>query len=413
LDSQTGAGFAAARIHESLLARGIQSRFCVAYPRAGLAEAFTPARGLAARLAHSFQTRLENWSIRRLPPMEFPVASTGFVGHDMASIIEAERPDVVHLHWIGGNAFRLASLAGVKAPVIWRLADTWAFCAVEHLQPDPNRYVSPPLAPGGLDWGSQVTWRAWRNKASTYRRVHELVLACPTRWMADAARQSALLGGRRTEVIPTSCDHHLFRPRDQRACRELFGLPPNAPLVLVGASSNSARWKGSDLFAEAVERVADERFDGERAQIVAFGSEQLGLSPRWADRVSHLGVIRDRRLMAALYSAVDVFVAPSRMENLANTALEALATGTPVVAFRVGGMAEAITHLSNGFIASPFDTGELAAGIAWAIERRRSDEVARAAREQVLRIHSPEAETDAYVRLYDSVAGTAERRKAA
>src|SRR5271163_2072071 len=52
----------------------------------------------------------------------------------------------------------------------------------------------------------------------------------------------------------------------------------------------------------------------------------------------HIDSIRDDRILSDVYSAADVFVVPSLQENLPNTALEAVACGTPVVGFAVGGI---------------------------------------------------------------------------
>jgi glycosyltransferase involved in cell wall biosynthesis len=68
-------------------------------------------------------------------------------------------------------------------------------------------------------------------------------------------------------------------------------------------------------------------------------------------------------IVALLYAAVDVLVTPSRQDNLSNTIVESLACGTPAVAFDIGGMPDMIEHKINGYLAKPFDTSDLAAGI--------------------------------------------------
>jgi glycosyltransferase involved in cell wall biosynthesis len=81
------------------------------------------------------------------------------------------------------------------------------------------------------------------------------------------------------------------------------------------------------------------------------------------------------------YCAADVFVAPSRQDNLPNTAIEAQACGTPVVAFDIGGLPDIVVHRESGWLAKAFDTADLAAGIQWVIEdagrRARLGESAR------------------------------------
>ena len=64
-----------------------------------------------------------------------------------------------------------------------------------------------------------------------------------------------------------------------------------------------------------------------------------------------------------------MFVAPSIQENLANTVMESLSCGTPVVAFNIGGMPDMIVHKKNGYLAKPFDTEDLACGIEYCLNK--------------------------------------------
>src|SRR6202012_3964182 len=72
------------------------------------------------------------------------VLSSGASGFDISRIVAQEKPDILQLHWIGGNSFRLESLAGVKQPVVWRLSDQWPFCGLQHLEPEAQRYSKAP-----------------------------------------------------------------------------------------------------------------------------------------------------------------------------------------------------------------------------------------------------------------------------
>jgi len=61
----------------------------------------------------------------------------------------------------------------------------------------------------------------------------------------------------------------------------------------------------------------------------------------------------------------EVFVAPSREDNLPNIVIESMTCGTPVAAFDVCGMRDMIDHRHNGYLTQPFDTEDLARGIHW------------------------------------------------
>ena len=97
-------------------------------------------------------------------------------------------------------------------------------------------------------------------------------------------------------------------------------------------------------------------------------------------RIKYLGTLHDEVSLTLLYAAVDAFVAPSLQENLANTVMEALACGTPCVAFNIGGMRDMVEHMRNGYLAKPFDATDLATGIEYILNCPDSNELSRNAR---------------------------------
>jgi glycosyltransferase involved in cell wall biosynthesis len=82
-------------------------------------------------------------------------------------------------------------------------------------------------------------------------------------------------------------------------------------------------------------------------------------------------------MLTKLYSAADVFVAPSVQDNLPNTIMESMACGTPSVAFNIGGMSDMIVHKENGYLAKPFNTDDLAGGIEWIVKQDQRKKVLR------------------------------------
>jgi glycosyltransferase involved in cell wall biosynthesis len=77
-------------------------------------------------------------------------------------------------------------------------------------------------------------------------------------------------------------------------------------------------------------------------------------------------------------SAVDVFCLPSRNEGCPNVILEALASGKPVVASRVGGIPELLTDGENGYLVPAEDPASLARALAQALARDWDPEALRA-----------------------------------
>lgn len=127
-----------------------------------------------------------------------------------------------------------------------------------------------------------------------------------------------------------------------------------------------------------------------------------------ADRVWMPGPRED---VPELLRAFDVFALPSEAEGISNTVLEALASGVPVVATRVGGNPELVAPGEVGALVAPGDPEALAAELAayvGAPERRQRE--ARAARERAVEHFSMEAMVTAYLGVYDRLMASGDRR---
>jgi len=115
----------------------------------------------------------------------------------------------------------------------------------------------------------------------------------------------------------------------------------------------------------------------------------------------HVGEIRDDRRLSEIYSAADVFVLPSRQDNLPNTMIEAMACGTPVVGFAVGGIPDMVRSEETGILVQAGDI----AGLRQAVERVFNDRDLRnrmgaRCREFVLRDYRPAVQASRYIHLF-------------
>ena len=115
------------------------------------------------------------------------------------------------------------------------------------------------------------------------------------------------------------------------------------------------------------------------------------------------GYITDENRMADYYNASDVFVLPSLEENLPNTIMEAMACGTPAVAFNIGGIPDLIDHQQNGYLAEYCNAKDFAAGIKWVLENNeRYQLLSKNAREKTVALYSYSVVAKQYEEVYDS-----------
>jgi glycosyltransferase involved in cell wall biosynthesis len=97
-------------------------------------------------------------------------------------------------------------------------------------------------------------------------------------------------------------------------------------------------------------------------------------------------------------------VVPSRYEAFGQTASEALACGTPVVAFDVTGLKDIVDRQQNGYLAQPYDSEDLARGIAWVLEdAQRHEKLCRNAREKVEAKFTLAVQAREYQKLYQQI----------
>jgi len=124
-----------------------------------------------------------------------------------------------------------------------------------------------------------------------------------------------------------------------------------------------------------------------------------GITAKVIPGINYQGEINDEKLMAVAYSAVDALVIPSREDNLPNTMLESLACGTPVIAFKTGGIPEVITNGVNGILSEDLTSMSLAESISWFYENSglfSENEI----RNDAVKRFSPQGQAYYYTKLY-------------
>lgn len=251
---------------------------------------------------------------------------------DFASVLRASSamrelaPDLVHLHtgraaWLGGFAARRADIPAIV-----------------------TRRMDRDVRPG------------WRTRL-VYLRLTRRVAAISD--SVAAALASGKVPRERIVVIPSSIDPAEFRPRRSRAqTRAELGASDGQQVVLTLGSL--VQRKGIDVLLEALARL-DRRGVRPCAWIAGEGEERSALEARARElSLENVRFLGRRSDHWELLQAADVLAMPSRREGLGVAVLEAFAAGCPVVASRVGGLAETIVHDFNGLSVAAEDPDALA-----------------------------------------------------
>ena len=193
------------------------------------------------------------------------------------------------------------------------------------------------------------------------------------------AAHLAEAGIRHVTLQPLGVDAEIFTPerRDPRL-RERLGLAPTARL-LVFAGRLAPEKNLPDLYAMAT-------MLGEPYHLLVIGGEQMSRPYR---NVSILPYEREQKAIAQLLGGCDAFVHAGRQETFGLVAVEAMACGLPVVAYRAGALAELI-DTQIGVLAEPRGPAALAEAVHALFDREQAP-IRAAARARVLERHSWDA----------------------
>lgn len=402
-DIRGGAARAAYRIHAALRENGIQSEMIAARKDS------QDSNVKAYHVRHQEKKIRFGKRLLSLQRSSNPILhSCNLFLSGIHQAINRSDADIVHLHWLGHELISIAEVKKINKPIVWTLHDMWAFCGAEHYDDVsiPGRYRKgykrenrPATHRGRIDIDA---W-TWRRKRKHWRHIN-FNFVTPSRWLAGCLFESALFSPKKATVIPYCLNTDVFKPVDRPRGREQFNLSQDKQLILFGADGGGKNLlKGYHLLEKALEYLAD-RGAANTMECVVFGGKNEGRSVLKGIPVTAIKRIKDDNLLAMLYSAADAFVAPSMLDNLPNTVMEAMSCGTPCVGFRIGGIPDMIDHQKNGFIARPFKTQELAEGINWVISNsHRRNQLGREARKKVLASYHPNIIAKQYLKLYRNI----------
>ena len=402
-DAYGGAAIAARRLHLGLLEVGQDSSLAVMKKTDASEKTLLVGGKVSRRILPPIINRLEDTLRNRLYSRpEHPAYCTfSILPTFFSRALNGVPKDILHLHWLGSRFMTPWDIGRLTGPVVWTIHDVWPFTGGCHFTlTDCVRYKEqcgccPELC---SDRESDVSRIHWRLKRKALARIKPVFVSPSSAFLSQAA-QSSLLQDCRIEHIPNGIDTEAFRPIPKEQARAILGIPDDVPVALFGAvGGDRDPHKGFDLLLDALHGLAGKT----PLRLMLLGASQIETPlPMPAHCLGHL---HDTVSLALAYSAADIFVCPSRRDNLPNTIMEAMACGTPVAAFAVGGIPDMVEDGLNGCLAKPQDSQELTRAIEHLLQDpERRQRMGLAAREKVEREFSLPLIVQRYTRLYEDI----------
>lgn len=358
-----GAGTAAARIHEALLSANIHSSFLYLKHDSKLLESsFQVDRfnlSILKRLIEKGRRFFgRTFIFRKMNArnyLKFQLEEVCYTASDRVSLPFSDfklsnhplvrTADIIHLHWVS-DFLDYPSFFDVNTkPIVWTFHDMNPILGIFHYKHDEIRNASNTF---------NINKRVLELKSKLLKRKKsKLAIVCPSEWLLNESKESSPFKNVPAFKIPYPIDTGVFNSQQNPNLRKLLGIPVQNTIFLFVAQSVTNYRKGFDLLAEALTHVSN--YD---LTILVIG-DSGDLNIEGID-IKEIGTINDNRSLRDYYSLADAFIIPSREDNLPNVMLEALASGTPVLSFNIGGMSEYVEDGFNGLKADKLDVDSMA-----------------------------------------------------
>lgn len=190
-------------------------------------------------------------------------------------------------------------------------------------------------------------------------------------WTLNQAKESKIYKNQNVILnINSLIDVKLFNNKNRDIAKRIFELEEDKFYILMGCQNAKAKRKGFEYLVESL-KILDKNLSADvknRIEVIIVSRDVSESFDEIPFSKKHIDFIKDYRLLALLYQAVDVFVNSSIEDSGPLMVSEALACGTPVVGFDMGVVNNMVITDFNGYKAILKDSADLANGIKSILE---------------------------------------------
>lgn len=318
------------------------------------------------------------------------------------------KPDIISLHNTHDGYFQTSILPELSkiAPVVWTLHDMWSFtgnCSYsfeddswKEMETGKNdKYLYPQI---GINTGKWLL----KQKKKIYENS-DITFVTPSKWLQKLANQSPILNNKNIYQMFNGIDLNLFQTKNKVESRKILNIPINSKVILFNSDGLFDDRKGGNLLVNILNMIST--LANEEISILTIGNGNLNLLENYNKfNIFNAGFVKDEEMMVTCFSAADLFIFPTKADNLPNVLIESIACGTAAITFNVGGCGEIIKNDYNGCLIHPFDL-KLFADKTMEILNKKEKlfEFSKNARKFCEENFSIEMMCDNYYNLFDSI----------
>jgi glycosyltransferase involved in cell wall biosynthesis len=390
-----GAAIASYRLHQGLIAQNIDSKMLVELQKSSSYRVDTiPRKRNIENLISRFAWRLGLNNLNLISTFNIP-------NHPFY-----QEADILNFHNLHGDYFNYLAIPKLtdNKPAVWTLHDMWSFtghCAYSY---DCDRWKigcgNCPYLDTVPSTGRDNTRLEWKLKNWAYHHS-KLTIITLSKWLTELAKQS-LLKNLPIYHIPNGIDTLAYQPLDPQQCRAVLGISPEKKVLMFVAQGLDDPRKGGHKLLQLLdelpvtlkkELVLITLGDGGENQAEIAGISNL-----------NLGYVGGDRLKSIAYSAADLFIFPTRADNLPLVLQESMACGTPMISFNIGGVPDLVRPEITGYLAEPDDWQAFRHQILQLLEdKNQHQKMSKLCREIAIKEYSIELQAQKYKEIYQQL----------
>lgn len=275
------------------------------------------------------------------------------------------QPDIIGLHNTIGGYFVTKDLVELShiAPIVWTLHDMWAFTGnaahtfgAESWKQMKTGQGEKKIFPWiGFNTGEWLL----KQKKEIYKNSNITIVA-PSKWLYDLAVQSPVFVHKSIHQIYHGVDLNKFRKLDKSEIRKKLNIPIDVRVLMFGAEKLGKNyWKGGKDLLDILQIINSNT--KEKLYLIALGKGDLKQLNGFENfKIISPGFITSEDKMIQYYSASDLFLYPTRADNLPLSLIEPIACGLPCITYDIGGCKEIIRDNMSGYVIPPYDKNTFA-----------------------------------------------------
>lgn len=306
-------------------------------------------------------------------------------------------PDVVHLHNIHGNYINLPYLLGFLAeyeiPTVATLHDCWEYtggCSHYSSYNCEKWRTECKSCPAAKSADIKGAYKLQQAKKSLFSKIPVLAIVGVSKWTAEDARNSILSDAKIIKHIYNWIDTEIFFPDQDQAVKGKYGIPEGEKIVLGVAQE----WGNNRI--EQIVSLASAL--PEKVSVVLVGKVN---EPPLNKNIKCIGYVNGLSDLVKLYSVSDVFVNVTENDTFGLVTAEAMACGTPVVAYKNPGSSEVVGE-KCGILVENRDESALSHAVVEVLESGKSG-YSEACRQWVCEKFDKNKQIQEYIDLYKTV----------